>query len=144
MPFERREILFYLTELKQAVLDSGEVIEGKIPAQGDLQILDALHSRDFHSSFHDIQVRFRSLYAQRGGRDGVMFRISTNGMFRKDQIIGIIVRDSVMERVLLKACKDFGIGLPRAAQKTIVAKDLAIGFEFIFDTAGLMLEDALV
>jgi hypothetical protein len=142
MPFERREILFYLTELKQAVLDSGEVIEGKMPSTGDIQILDALHTRDFHSSFHDIQMRFRSIFAKHGDRAGVMFRVSANGLFRKDQIIGIIVRDSVMERVLIKACKEFNIGLPRAAQKNIVAKDLAIGFEFIFDTAGLMLEDA--
>ena len=143
MPFERREILFYLAELTPAILAAAEPIDGKLPPSGDLQIIDALHTRDFHSAFHDIQERFRTVFTRRGGREGVMFRVSTHGgMFKRDQVVGIILRDPVMERLLLKACRDFNIGLPRAAQKTIVAKDLAIGFEFMFDSAGLVLEDA--
>lgn len=142
MPFERREILFYLTEIAPSVLSAGELLIGKLPESGDIRIIDALHTGDFHSSFHEIQQRFRSLYDVRGQRNGVMFRAATRGLFKKDQVAGLIVQDRALEQVLLKACKDFNIGLPRAAQKKVVARDLAIGFELIFDTAGLSLEEA--
>ena len=140
MPFERREVLFYLSEIGPALIAAGRPLVGKIPASGDVQILDALHSRDFHRTFHDVQARFRDLHNARGQIEGVMLRASISGLLKREQTIGFIVSDESLGEILLQACKDYKISLPRAARKKVVAQDLTIGFELIFDTAGLSLE----
>jgi hypothetical protein len=134
MPYERREIMFYLPELTTAIMVAGEVLHGKIPSSGEVKILDALHTRDFHKSFHNLQSRFRALHAQAAGRQGIMFRLSAGGGLNGVDTIGMIVRDEVMENLLIKACRNFKIVLPRAAEKVVVSRDLAIGLEFVFDT----------
>ncbi|MDB5492025.1 MAG: hypothetical protein JWO78_1874 [Micavibrio sp.] len=129
--------MFYLPELTTAIMVAGEVLYGRIPPTGEVRILDTLHTRDFHKSFHNLQSRFRSLYAQSAGREGIMFRLSTGGALNGADTVGMIVRDEVMENLLIKACRNFKIVLPRSAQKVVVARDLAIGFEFVFDTLAL-------
>ena len=129
--------MFYLPELATAIMVAGEVLHGRILSSGGIKILDALHTRDYHSSFHNLQSRFRMIHAQSAGRQGIMFRLSAGGSLNGPDIIGMIVRDEVMENLLVKACRNFKIVLPRSAQKVVVARDLAIGFEFVFDTLAL-------
>lgn len=143
MPYERREILFYLSELVPAIVLAAANRGIKLPNPDEVQILDAVHSKDFHSSFHDIQERFRSIYTTRENLSGVMFRVATKGFFRREQIIGFILSDAVVQEILLEACQAYEIKLPRAAKKTVMARDLALGFEMMFDLQGLVLmEDA--
>ncbi len=141
MPFERREILFYLTELSVAVVSAAAALGVKLPKPEEVQILDAVHSRDFHASFHDIQERFRSIYMTRNNVSGLMFRVATKGFFKREQVIGFILPDAVLEDILLAACRDKDIRLPRAAKKKVIARDLAVGFEMVFDLEGLVLAD---
>lgn len=136
MPHERREILFYLHEITPALLDAAIPLIGKIPDSRDVRILDVMHTRDFHRSFHDIQARFRPLFNARKQTDGVMFRAAATGLFKKEQMAGFIVSDDVLQDILFDACKAYKISLPRSADKKVVAQDLAIGFELIFESAG--------
>lgn len=141
MPFERREILFYLTELSVAVVTAASDMGVKLPKPDEVQILDAVHSRDFHSSFHDIQDRFRNVYMNRHNVSGLMFRVATKGFFKREQVVGFILPDTLLEEILFQACRDKDIKLPRAAKKKVIARDLAIGFEMVFDLEGLVLAD---
>ena len=138
MPFERREILFNLPEICALLAAHAKDFDPALPVDSTSRILDSLHTRDFNRQFHTIQDRFRRLYAQHGRGQGIMFRATRVTFFKKDQIEEFFVSDRDMEKLLLIACRDAKIQLPRV-QKYVIAEDLCLGFQFTLDNSGLAL-----
>lgn len=143
MALERREILFSLGEIKDALM----VIDGgmrKIPATYDMNLVEAVHTRDIHKQFHGIRDRYANIYKDTLGKDGVMFRGGNTSRLGFDQSIEFFVPEETMLKAILFACKKANIMIPRTAQKAVIAEDLFIGirFEYMQATVGLVLEKA--
>lgn len=141
MPLERREILFSLDEIKDAlmVIDSGT---RRIPITYDMVLSDAVHTRDIHKQFHVVRDRYAKIYKDSLGKDGIMFRASHNGPRGYDQHYEFFVSDADMLEAILFACRKAKIMAPRLARKTVVAEDLFIGIRFEIAQTALVLEEA--
>lgn len=141
MALERREILFSLAEIKDALL----VVDGgtrRIPVTYDMHIIEAVHTRDNHKQFHVVRDRYAKIYKEHLGQDGVMFRSGRAGQRGYDQYYEFFVSDDDMLKALLFACKKAQIMVPRSPQKTVIAEDLFIGLQFEMAQAALVLEEA--
>jgi hypothetical protein len=142
MAFERREILFTLPEIRDALMavNSGR---GDIPVHPDMRIIEALHTRDNHLYFHVVRDRFAKIYKQCLGKPGVMFRAQSISGSSSNDIFEFFVHEDVMLQTILYACKRSNVMLPRTPNKNIIAEDLYIGFQFeMGQTAQLVLEEA--
>ncbi len=141
MALERREILFSLSEIKDAlmVIDSGM---RRIPITHDMNLTEAVHTRDIHKQFHVVRERYAKIYKDTLGKDGIMFRASHNGPRGYDQHYEFFVSDADMLDAVLFACRKAQIMAPRLARKIVVAEDLFIGIKFEIMQTALMLEEA--
>lgn len=139
MAFERREILFTLPEIRDALLaiDGGL---GKIPVRTDIRLIEALHTRDNQSQFHIIRERYSQIYKQCIGKHGVMFRAGGVGKRGYEEIYEFFVDEETMTKAVLLACKRSGVMLPRGPKKNVVARDLFIGFQFELGHSAITLE----
>lgn len=141
MAFERREILFTLPEIRDALMavDGGL---GKIPVSYDMRIIEALHTRDNHQLFHVIRERYSKIYKECVGKTGVMFRAGGAGKRGYVEIYEFFVPEETMVKAILYACKKSQVMLPRGPEKHVIAEDLFIGFQFEMGHTALVLEDA--
>ncbi len=141
MAFEKREILFTLPEIRDALLMMDLDI-GAADITPDMRIVEALHTRDNHLHFHIIRERYAHIYKDHIGQIGVMFRAT--GALRRDpaKIYEFFIPEDIMPKVILRACRKSGIMLPRSPEKRVIAKDLLIGFQFEMGHTALVLEDA--
>ncbi|MFN3827672.1 MAG: hypothetical protein ACK4NR_08635 [Micavibrio sp.] len=139
MAFERREILFTLPEIRDALIsiDGGM---GQIPVQHNMRIIEALHTRDNHSQFHIIRERYANIYRECIGKNGVMFRAGGTGKRGHEEIYEFFIPEETMLKAVLLACKRSGVMLPRGPEKKVIAKDLFIGFQFEMGHQAITLE----
>jgi len=142
MAFEKREILFTLPEIRDALIEIDDG-KGEIPLYADTRILEALHTRDNHKHFHVIRERYARIYKDCLGKNGVMFRVGNINSRGNDEIQEFFLPEDLMAQAILRACKKSGVMLPRSPQKQVVAEDLYIGFRFeVGGEDALMLEEA--
>lgn len=141
MAIERREILFSLNEIKDAllVIDNGA---RRIPVTHDMNLIEAIHTRDLSKQFHVVRDRYTNIYKDNLGKDGIMFRARHSGLLGYDRHYEFFVTDSDMLDAILFACHKAGIMAPRPAHKIIVAEDIFIGIKFEVRQTTLMLEEA--
>jgi hypothetical protein len=141
MAVERREILFSLAEVKDALLaiDTGD---RSIPLTYDLNLIEAVHTRDIHRQFHVVRDRYANIYKDHLGKDGVLFRAAHSGPRGYDQYYEFFIPDDTMLRAILFACKKAKIMAPRSAQKQVIAEDIFLGLKFEIAQNALVLEDA--
>ncbi len=141
MAFERREILFTLPEIRDALMavDGGM---GTIPVSPDMRIIEALHTRDNYKHFHVVRERYSNIFKDYIGKDGVMFRAGGTGKRGHEDIYEFFVPEETMMKAILLACKRNDVMLPRAPEKHVIAEDLYIGFQFEMGHTALVLEDA--
>ncbi|HEY0901741.1 MAG TPA: hypothetical protein VGD95_06420 [Micavibrio sp.] len=141
MALERREILFSLAEIKDALLaiDTGD---RSIPLTYDLNLIEAVHTRDIHRQFHVVRDRYGKIYKEHLGKDGMMFRAAHRGARGFDQYYEFFIPDDTMIRAIIFACKKAKIMTPRSANKRVIAEDIFIGVKFEIAQAALVLEDA--
>ncbi len=141
MAIERREILFSLAEIKDALLaiDTGD---RSIPLTYDMNLIEAVHTRDIHKQFHGVRDRYAKIYKDHLGKDGIMFRAAHAGWRGYDQYYEFFITDDTMLRAILFACKKAQIMTPRNARKQVIAEDIFIGVKFEIAQAALVLEDA--
>lgn len=141
MAFERREILFTLPEIRDALM-AVNTGRGDIPVNPEMRIIEALHTRDNHHHFHVVRERFAKIYKQCIGRPGVMFRAQSTAPHNSNDIYEFFVGEDVMMQTILYACKRGSVMLPRSPNKNIIAEDLYIGFQFEIGQTALVLEEA--
>lgn len=141
MAFERREILFTLPEIRDALMavDGGM---GQIPVHADMRLIEALHTRDNYKHFHVIRERFSNIFKDHIGQSGVMFRAGGIGKRGHEEIYEFFVPEEIVLKALLYCCKKSRVMLPRAPQKNVIAEDLFIGLQFEIGHSALVLEDA--
>lgn len=141
MALERREILFSLSEIKDAllVIDNGT---RKIPITYDMNLLEAVHTRDIQKQFHVVRDRYAAIYKDHLGQDGIMFRARHASPRGYDQHYEFFVSDADLLDAILFACRKAKIMAPRHARKTVISEDLLIGVKFEISQTALALEDA--
>lgn len=141
MALERREILFTLAEIKDALLaiDPGD---RSIALTYDMNLIEAVHTRDIHRQFHVVRDRYASIYKDHLGKDGVMFRAAHKSARGYGQYYEFFVPDYTMLQAIIFACKKAKIMAPRSAEKAVIAEDIFIGVRFEIAQNALVLEDA--
>lgn len=141
MAFERREVLFTLPEIRDALMavDGGM---GVIPVSPNMRLIEALHTRDNYKHFHVVRERYSNIFKDYIGKDGVMFRAADNGKHTHEGIYEFFVPEETMVKAVLLACRRSHVMLPHAPEKHVIAEDLYIGFQFEMGHNALVLEDA--
>ncbi len=141
MALERREILFSLSEIKAALMAIDHGIR-KTPITHDMNLVEAVHTRDMQTQFHVVRDRYAKIYKEVMGKDGIMFRAGQNGTFGYEKNTEFFVPEAIMLEAILYACRDAKIMTPRSAAKTVIAEDLLVGIKFEVMQTSLVLEDA--
>lgn len=141
MPLERREILFYLNEAIP-ILDAGRSAEaGNIPPfLDDGNLIEVAHTRDLSVGFHDRRQRLESLLGHRPQCSGLVFRGLRRSIVGAGREFAFLVPDNVMITLLISACSQRKIRLPRDGTKDVIAPDLMMGLRITIQDDALSLE----
>lgn len=153
MPVERRDILFFFSEIQAALHRARQSPQGEaIPEFADnWPIVEALHTRaGSRGEFRDRDERMLGLVS--GGdcdESGVVFRASRaaekvptrdGGVVVRGRDFGFFVPDLTMREVLVAECRRRKIMLPASAEKEIIVEGMTVGLRILLADKTLELE----
>ena len=143
MPIERRDILFYLSEVQKALEADRQNYGSDIPKNlGALQFNLALTSRNMSSVPGESAMLVRTAIREYAMNEPVaIFVCSKQGMLGAPKDITFIVPERKLADSLIKYCATVNIMLPKAGRKKLIVDNLMIGIRIDISDQSLSLED---
>lgn len=142
MAIERRDILFYLSEVQQAIIKHRDAFDDVPKDVRNYHFNVAWTSRNLASISGADASLVRSAVQQNNGNEPVViFGCSKRGILGSPKDKTFIVSEKILKEVLLKYCAQQGIMLPKAGRKSLIIDNLMIGIRIDISDQMLTLED---
>lgn len=140
MPVERRDILFFLNEVRPMLDYSRDTARTHIPTWLDnASLIEVAHTRDLEGGFHDRRARFDGLI-KRPHESGILFRALRQNIIGAKRDAAFFVPDNAMLAILMRGCHERKIRIPRNGAKKVIAPDLMVGIRIVMEDEKLTLE----
>ena len=142
MPFERRDILFYLADVKEMLLNNPALFNGYAPKDvTDLNLFEVIPMdilKRPRSERHISIVKAINIDVTRA--EGAVFCAQKKGMFSREKEVCFYIPEEMLIEGFITECKRRDIMLPRGGKKRTFVEDITIGIRIEKNTAGLELE----
>jgi hypothetical protein len=142
MPIERREILFYLNEVK-SIFEREKVLFGSsLPRDiSDCNLTWVWSSRSVSTASRDSAERLRDvIHRLDPANPVVVFSSFKKGLIGKGADEIFLVSEDIMREAFIRECARQSIMVPRKAKKEIAVDDLMIGLRIVKENDTLSLE----
>jgi len=141
MPFEERTILFYLSEIKDQLLDRMEELDTYIPFKFSDYILgEAIHTNNLYTDMEDRRSDVSSLIELPNKVASTVFICKKQGLLA-EQDAAFFLPDTVLVPILSEACIHKGIKLPQGGNRSITVRQLNIGLRINLAKDGIEFQD---
>lgn len=142
MPFERRDILFFLSDVKEMMSHQFSLFASYVPKDIDelniFEVLDVETLKRPRSDRHIAVVN--NLGKDLSSENGIVFCAQKKGMFNREKEICFLVPGNVMLEAMIIDCKRRNIMMPKGGQKMLFVEDIQLGIRIEKKDMGLELE----
>ena len=142
MPFERRDILFYLNDVKEIIQHHTGLFDAYLPKDmEEITLLEVLDIETLKRPRSDRHLAIISnLKADLSSVHGVVFCGQKKGMFNRDKEICFMVPANIMIEAMVIDCKRRNIMIPKEGQKYLFVEDIQVGLRIEKKDSALELE----
>lgn len=142
MPFERRDILFYLNDVKDMIAHQYTLFAEYVPKDiDDLNIFEVLDVEVLKRPRSDRHLAVvNNLGMDLSSQTGIVFCAQKKGMFNREKEICFMVPTKAMLEALIIDCKRRDIMMPKGGTKSLFVEDIQIGIRIEKKDMGLELE----
>ena len=143
MAIERRDVLFYLSEVQRAIIEERELFGNDVPKDVKAYHFNvAWTSRNLSAVTGEDATAVRTAVHEYSVREPVViFVCSKQGMLGAPKDKTFIVPEKILKEVLIKYCSRQNIMLPKAGRKSLIIDNLMIGIRIDISDQLLSLED---
>lgn len=143
MAIERRDILFYLSEVQKALESDRQSYAAELPKNiGSLQFNLAWTSRNLSAIQGESAGMVRSAVREYALTEPVaIFVCSKQGILGAPKDITFIVPERKLKDSLIRYCSTARIMLPKSGRKSLIVENLMIGIRIDISDQSLSLED---
>lgn len=142
MPYERRDILFYLNDVKDMIAHQYTLFSEYVPKDiDDLNIFEVLDVETLKRPRSDRHLGVvNNLGMDLTAQHGIVFCAQKKGMFNREKEICFMVPARVMLEAIIGDCRRRDIMMPKEGEKSLFVEDIQVGIRIEKKDMGLELE----
>ena len=146
MPYEERNILFYFNELQDMFAEHRDILKKVKDLSGikprDVLVKEILHSSKAYAAPTEQVARF-SKHIDIPKDDRHTLFLGSKKSLLSEQSVCFCLPDDVFLEILIAACINQGIRLPKNAEREVLIRDLTVGVRMTLSSNRISLEDPI-
>lgn len=144
MPVERRDILFYLNEVKDMIENDADLFDNRVPKNIDeLNLSMVLHSGSMDGLTREERHGYLNAMQIANIQEScLIFVADKKGLLGKKKSEEFFLPDSMMVECFVRECSRRDIIMPRESRKTIIVDNMMVGMRIDKTTSSLEFDES--